>query len=178
MHSIRPAWELNPKSSASIARNEGRGQTNLFLRTVTVSGAGVLRFSDIPIMCLKVCDDINAVIWVKNANTISTLFLTIIAWSGILLSRNSFLLKNVSVGRACFTIFTFHDSYGRNCPLQNECILNIYIKVYMRCLHQCWFLKKYFEEKQLTVLPPWLHPVCDVAKASLLWSVNLPMDQK
>ena len=34
--------------------------------------------------------------------------------------------------------------------------------------HQCWFLKKIFGGKQLTVLPPWLHPVCDVAKAGLL----------
>ena len=53
-------------------------------------------------------------------------------------------------------------------PFQNESILNIHIKVYMRCLHQCWFLKKIFGGKQLTVLPPWLHPVCDVAKTGLL----------
>ena len=51
----------------------------MFLRTVTVSGAGVLRFSDIPIMCLRVSDDIDAVIWVKNAWITSTLFLTLIA---------------------------------------------------------------------------------------------------
>ena len=38
----------------------------------------MLRFSDIPIMCLKICDDVDVVIWVKNAWTISTLFLTII----------------------------------------------------------------------------------------------------
>ena len=55
------------------------GEAKLFLRTVTVSESGVLRFSDIPIMCLKVPDDIDAVIWVKNAYTISTLFLTLIA---------------------------------------------------------------------------------------------------
>ena len=36
-----------------------------FLRTVTVSGAGVLCFLDIPIMCLRVSHDIDAVIWVK-----------------------------------------------------------------------------------------------------------------
>ena len=41
----------------------------------------------------------------------------------------------------------------------------------MRCLHQCWFLKKdFYEGKQLIVLPPWLHPVYDVAKASLVFS--------
>ena len=37
-----------------------------FLRTVTVSGAGVLCFPDTPIMCLRVLHDIDAVIWVKN----------------------------------------------------------------------------------------------------------------
>ena len=42
----------------------------LFLRTATVSGAGVLRFPDTPIMCLRVSDDIDAVIWVKNASII------------------------------------------------------------------------------------------------------------
>ena len=31
----------------------------------------------------------------------------------------------------------------------NECILIVCIKVYMRCLYQCWFLKKdFFEGKQ------------------------------
>ena len=43
------------------------GEAKLFLRTVTVSGAGVLRFLDIPIVRLTVCDDIDSVIWVKNA---------------------------------------------------------------------------------------------------------------
>ena len=38
-----------------------------FLRTVTVSETGVLCFSDTPIMCLRVSDDIDAVIWVENA---------------------------------------------------------------------------------------------------------------
>ena len=42
----------------------------------------------------------------------------------------------------------------------------------MRCLYQCWFLKRFFGGKQLPVLPPWLHPVCDVAKANLLQLVN------
>ena len=37
-----------------------------FLRTVSVSGAGVLCFPDTPIMCLRVSHDIDAVIWVKN----------------------------------------------------------------------------------------------------------------
>ena len=70
-----PIWSNWPKTGP----DEGRGQAKLFLRTVTVSGAGMLRFSDIPMMCLKVCDDIDAVIWVKNAETILTLFLTLIA---------------------------------------------------------------------------------------------------
>ena len=36
----------------------------------------------------------------------------------------------------------------------------------MRCLFQCWFLKKkVFGEKQWSVLPRWLHPVCNEAKA-------------
>ena len=38
----------------------------------------------------------------------------------------------------------------------------------MRCVHQCWFLKENFGGKQLTVLPPWLLRVCEVAKAGLL----------
>ena len=37
-----------------------------FLRTLTVSIAGVLCFLDTPIMCLRVSHDIDAVIWVKN----------------------------------------------------------------------------------------------------------------
>ena len=37
-----------------------------FLRTVTVSGAGVLCFPNTPIICLRVSHDIDAVIWVKN----------------------------------------------------------------------------------------------------------------
>ena len=45
----------------------GGGVAKLFLRTATVSGAGVLHFPDSPIMCLRVSDDIDAVIWVKNA---------------------------------------------------------------------------------------------------------------
>ena len=57
----------------------GGGKISFIYGTVTVSESGMLRFSDIPIMCLKVSDDIDAVIWVKNAQTISTLFLTLIA---------------------------------------------------------------------------------------------------
>ena len=45
----------------------GGKEAKLFLSTVSVSGAGVLRFSDIPIMCLRVSNDTDAVIWVKNA---------------------------------------------------------------------------------------------------------------
>ena len=37
-----------------------------FLRTVTVSEAGVFCFPDTPIMCLRVSHDIDAVIWVEN----------------------------------------------------------------------------------------------------------------
>ena len=57
-----------------------------------------------------------------------------------------------------------------NRPFHNECILNVFIKVYVRCLHQCWLLKRFFGGKQLglPVLPPWLHPVGDIAKATLL----------
>ena len=47
-------------------RNGVKGKAKLFLRNVTVSGAGVLHFSDTPIMCLRVSDDIDAVAWVKN----------------------------------------------------------------------------------------------------------------
>ena len=36
----------------------------------------MLGFSDIQIMCLRVSDDIDAVILVKNVKTISTLFFT------------------------------------------------------------------------------------------------------
>ena len=45
----------------------GRGVAKLFLRSATVSGAGVLRYPNTPVMCLRVSDDIDAVIWVKNA---------------------------------------------------------------------------------------------------------------
>ena len=55
------------------------GMAKLFLRTVTVSGAGVLRLPDTLIMCLRVSNDIDTVIWVKNAEIISTLFLSLIA---------------------------------------------------------------------------------------------------
>ena len=42
----------------------------------------------------------------------------------------------------------------------------VHMKFFLRCLYQCWFLKKDFSGgKQLPVLPSWLHPVCDVAKA-------------
>ena len=36
-------------------------EAKLFLRTVTALGAGVLRFSNTPIMCSRVFDDIHAV---------------------------------------------------------------------------------------------------------------------
>ena len=57
--------QTNKKFEEAQGQNE-RG-AKLFLRTVTVSGAGVLHLADIPIMCLRVCNDIDAVIWVKNA---------------------------------------------------------------------------------------------------------------
>ena len=37
------------------------------LRTVTISGARALRFSDILIMCLRVSNDTDTMIWVKKA---------------------------------------------------------------------------------------------------------------
>ena len=43
------------------------GQAKLFLRTVTVLATEALRLIDTPIMCLRVSDDTDAVIWVKNA---------------------------------------------------------------------------------------------------------------
>ena len=61
------------------ARGQNAGGAKLFLRIVTVSGAGVLRFPYTPIMCLRVSDDIDAAIWVKNAHIISSLFLSLIA---------------------------------------------------------------------------------------------------
>ena len=39
----------------------------------------------------------------------------------------------------------FQDNYERNCTLHNECILNVFIKVYTRCLYQYWLLKKVLE---------------------------------
>ena len=39
----------------------------LSLHTVTVSGAEVLRLPDTLIMCLRVSDNIDAMVWVKNA---------------------------------------------------------------------------------------------------------------
>ena len=63
---------------------EREGEANSFLRTVIVSAAGVFLFSDTPIMCLRVSDDIDALIWEKNSLIISTLFLTLI------MIRNSF----------------------------------------------------------------------------------------
>ena len=46
---------------------EREEKTNLFSRTVFVSAARVLVFSDTPIICLRVSDDIDAVIWAKNS---------------------------------------------------------------------------------------------------------------
>ena len=58
--------QTNKKLEDTWGRNGGE-EAKLFLRTITVSGAGVLRFPDTPIMCLRVSDDIDTVIWVKNA---------------------------------------------------------------------------------------------------------------
>ena len=45
----------------------GGRETKSFLPTVTISGAGVLRFPNTLMMCSKVSDAIDAVIRVKNA---------------------------------------------------------------------------------------------------------------
>ena len=48
----------------------------------------------------------------------------------------------------------------------------------MRYLHQCWFLKKIFGGKQLTVLPPLLHLFVTLRKLAyfsrldFLWPEN------
>ena len=59
---MRPTKDLGKPRDGT-----GRGVAKLFLRTVTVSGAGVVRLPDTLIMCLRVSDEIDAVIWVKNA---------------------------------------------------------------------------------------------------------------
>ena len=74
------------------------------------------------------------------------------------------------VGQFLLMLHCFYSFQDRgNCPFCNECILNVYIKVYMRCLMFTSMLdpEKIFERKQLPVLPPG-YPACDVAKASLL----------
>ena len=47
----------------------------------------------------------------------------------------------------------------------------------MRWLHQSWFLKKSFRGKQLTVLSPWLHPVCDVAHPCLFFVYKIQVNE-
>ena len=43
----------------------------------------------------------------------------------------------------------------------------------MRCLYQCWFLKKVSLEREgIACFTPWVHPVCDVATASQPTLVN------
>ena len=59
--------KTRPTKDLKRPRGGAREKGKQFLRTVTVSGAEVLRFSDIPIMCLKICDGVDAAIWVKNA---------------------------------------------------------------------------------------------------------------
>ena len=61
----------------------------------------MLRFSDIPLMSLRVSDNIDAVIWVNMLRQYRHCF-DLIAWSGIPLERHSFQLKNISVGRTVF----------------------------------------------------------------------------
>ena len=56
---------------------------------------------------------------------------------------------------------------GKTAPFIMRSILNVFIKVYMLFISML-VLEKIFGGKQLPVSPPWLHPVCDVAKASLL----------
>ena len=63
----------------------------------------------------------------------------------------------------------FSRQLWKKLSLYNERIINVYINVYVRCLHASMLVfEKNFGRKQLTVLYPWLHPVCDVAKAGLL----------
>ena len=67
------------KAGPTKALKRPRGRTGggiVIAYRNSVSQAGVLRFPDTPIICLKVSDDIDAVIWVKNDSIISTLFLT------------------------------------------------------------------------------------------------------
>ena len=81
--------QINERFKEAQGRNGGGGgKEKLFLRTVTVSGAGVLRVPHNPIMCLIVYHDIDAVFWVKNTWIISTLFLTLITGLEIPLARN------------------------------------------------------------------------------------------
>ena len=74
---ISPRKTKPTKALEAQGRN-GEGVAKLFLRPATVSEAGVLRYPNTPVMCLRVSDDIDAVIWVKNAYIISTLFLILI----------------------------------------------------------------------------------------------------
>ena len=74
---MRPTKDL--KKPMQGRNGNGGRVAKLFLRTVTVSGAGVLRLPDTLIMCLRVSDDIDAVIWVKNTLIVSTLLLILIA---------------------------------------------------------------------------------------------------
>ena len=59
------ADQTNQGLKEAQGRN-GEWEAKSLLRTVTVSGGGVLCFPDIPIMCLRVSHDYDAVIWVKN----------------------------------------------------------------------------------------------------------------
>ena len=70
--------KTRPMKDFKEAQGRNGGEAKSFLRTVAVSGAGVLCFPDTPIICLRVSHDIDAVIWVKNTQIISTLFLTLI----------------------------------------------------------------------------------------------------
>ena len=78
--------------------------------------------------------------------------------------RNSSLAQFILAQKCCgregsvfsySIIFTFHNSYGKNCPLQNECILHIYIKVYMRCFISVLVLEtKFLEGSNYLFYPP------------------------
>ena len=61
----------------------------------------------------------------------------------------------------------FNTVMGETAPSKRVHIQYSYQDVYALFI-SLLVLEKIFGGKQSTVLPPWLHPVCDVAKAGLL----------
>ena len=57
------------------------------------------------------------------------------------------------------------------------CILNVYIRVYTLFISML-VLEKIFERKAVNYFTPLLHPVCDVAKAGLLYSSQITFKLK